>query len=149
MSDLLYRVVLERETELVNEIQRQLVHSTSQHYRDLEWEILLRRVESLVAYFLMSLRETPDLFTNYISGAVEERIAEGFRLAEILMAMRILEEKVWLVIVEDIPLPGRTSALAKVTGTIGAAKDLLAVSYVRQTAKEEEAAKTANDLATS
>lgn len=148
MSDLLYRVVLEREMELVNEIHRQLVHSTAQHYKDLEWEILLRRVESLVAYFLMSVRETPDLFINYIAEAVEERIAEGFRLAEILMAMRILEEKVWLVIVEDIPLPGRTSALAKVTGTIGAAKDLLAVSYVKHTAKEE-AEKTAQDLATS
>jgi hypothetical protein len=137
MSDLLYRALLDRETELVNEIHRQLKHSTSQHYMDMDWEVLLRRVESMVAYFLMSVRESPDLFIKYINEAVEERIDEGFRLAEILMALRILEEKVWLVCVEDVPLPGRTSALARVTGTIGAAKDRLAVVYVERAEREE------------
>jgi len=142
MSNLLYRVLLEHEAELVNEIHRQLVHSTAQHYKELEWEVLLRRVESLVAFFMMSVRETPDLFFNYIAQAVEERIEEGFRLAEILMAMRILEEKIWLVIVEDVPLPGRTAALARVTGIIGAAKARLAVSYLDHSAREEGAVQT-------
>jgi len=145
MSDLLYRVLLERETELVNEIHRQLVHSTSQHYKNLDYEVLLRRVESLVAYFLMSLRETPDLFLKYVSQAVEDRIDEGFRLAEILMAMRILEEKVWFIIVEDVPLPGRTAALARITATIGAAKDRLAVSYVAHTKQEEMSVRAADE----
>lgn len=146
MSDLLYRVLLDHEAELVNEIHRQLVHSTARHYKELEWDILLRRVESLVAFFMMSVRETPDLFFNYIAQAVEERIEEGFRLAEILMAMRILEEKIWLVIVEDVPLPGRTAALARVTGIIGAAKDRLAVSYLDHSAREEDAVQTAETI---
>ena len=146
MSDLLYRALLGREAELVNEIHRQLIHSTAQHYKDLDYEVLLHRVESLVAYFLMSLRETPDLFTKYIDKVTEERIGEGFRLAETLMAMRILEEKIWLVIVEDIPLPGRTAALARVTGTIGAAKDRLAVAYVAHQQKQEKDVSEVDDL---
>lgn len=138
MSDLLYRVILDRESELVNEIHQQLIHSTAQHYKELDWEVLLRRVETTVAYFLMSLRETPDLFISFMGEIAEKRISEGFRLAETLMALRILEERMWMIIVEDVPLPGRTAALAKVTGIIGAAKDRLAVSYVEHQAKQEE-----------
>ena len=148
MSDMLYRVVLNREAELVNEIHRQLVQSTAQHYKDLEYEVLLRRIESLVAYFLMSLRKSPELFINYIAEIADERIAEGFSLAETLLAMRILEEKVWLVIVEDVPLPERTTALARVTVTIGAAKDNLAITYVRQTAQDDREVEVTDDLAT-
>ena len=145
MSDLLYRVLLAREDELVNEIHRQILHSTAQHYKDLDWTILLHRIESLVAYFLMSVRETPGVFVDYVAEMSEERIAEGFRLAETLMIMRLLEEKVWLIVVEDISLPGRTAALARVTGIIGAAKDRMAVSYVEHTARHEDAAPLTSD----
>jgi hypothetical protein len=130
MSDLLYRVLLDREAELVNDIQRQLRHSTSRNYQHLEWETLLRRVESLVAYFLMSLRESPDMFTDYIAMMTRERISEGFYLREILMALRILEEKVWVITVEDVPREGQIAALARVTGTVGAAKDSISEIYL-------------------
>ena len=130
MSDLLYRVMLNREPELVDEIHHQLMHSNALHYKNMGDKLLLHRVESLVAHFIVSLRENQDHFINYVSEIASERIHEGFRLAETLMSMRILEERLWLITVEDMPMDGRVQALARVTNTIGAAKDQLAEVYV-------------------
>lgn len=138
MSDLLYRVLLDRETDMVNEVHRQLIHSTSGHYEEMPWDLLLHRVESLTAYFMVALHETPDRFVDYVAEMAEARIGEGFRLAETLTAMRILEDQVWLIIVEDVPLPGRTAALAKITDIIGAAKHRLASVYLEHAHAEED-----------
>jgi len=138
MSDLLYRVFLENEAELVNDILSQLKHSTSPHYQEMEWDVLMRRVESLVAYFIIFLRETPDQFIEYVAKMGEERIAEGYCIAEVLMALRILEEKAWVVIVQNVPHQGQIRSLSRVTGAIGAAKDLLAHLYVSHLEEAEK-----------
>jgi hypothetical protein len=137
MSDLLYRVFLEHEAELVEDVLGQLKHSTSPHYRDMEWHDLLRRVESLVAFFIISLRETPAQFIKYITEIGEERICEGYCIAEVLMALRILEENAWIIVVQNIPPQGQIRSLSRVTGTIGAAKDKMAQVYVAHLEAEE------------
>jgi hypothetical protein len=139
MSEQLYRLLLEHETDLVNEVQRELMHSTARHYRDLEWETLLRRVEGMTAHLLMSLRETPVLFVDYITEIATRRIEEGCGVDEILMAMRILEERVWPIVEQGVPLTELARALAQVTGTIGAAKDQVAVIYVEQAKQRRNA----------
>jgi len=137
MSDLLYRVFLEHEAELVNDIVGQLKHSTCPHYRDMEWNELQHRVDSLVAYFIISLRETPGPFIKYVAEIAEQRIGEGFFISEVLMALRVLEEKGWVLIVQTIPQQGQIRSLSRVTGTIGAAKDRLAQIYVSSLEKTE------------
>jgi len=141
MSDLIYRVFLDNEADLVNDIIHQLKQSTSRHYMALEWDVLLRRVESMVAYFLISLRGTPDQFVRYASEMAEERIAEGYSINEILMVLGILEEKSWAIIVEGMPREGQVRCLSRVTGTIGAVKEKLPGIYVAHLEKlEQEAA---------
>ncbi len=51
------------------------------------------------------------------------------------------------MIVEDIPLPGRTAALAKVTDIIGAAKSRLASVYLEQEKRREDATSETDSLA--
>ena len=138
MSEQLHRVFVENEKDLVRDVMQQLKHSTSPHYTELEWDVLHQRVESLVAYFLVSLNETPDQFISYIGGIAEERIVENYSITECLSALRILEEKAWLIIVREVPQQDLIRALSRVTGTIGAAKDLMAKVYVDHLEHEQD-----------
>lgn len=141
MSELLYRAFLERETELVNNTLQRLKSSTSQKYMEMDWESLLHRVESLVNYFMLSFRTRPGQFVDYIAEIAEARIEADYRLQEILMALRILEELSWEITVDAVPLEEQVRLLARVTGTIGAAKDRLAEIYVEHMEKEAAAAR--------
>jgi hypothetical protein len=136
----LCQLYLEAENELVHDIMCQLRQSTARHYAELEEHELHRRVQKLVAHFEISLRERPAVFSDYVGTIVEERIAEGFVLAEILTSMRILEEKCWQVAAESLAPRALVPCLARVTGTIGAAKDRLAEQYVRHLEKAEDEA---------
>lgn len=130
MSEYLYKIFHDCEKDLVNDIIHQLRHSTSPHYLEIESDILQQRVETLVAFFLLSLKETPDHFVKYVAELATERIAEGFSINECLMALRILEEKSWLLVAQFVPQQGLVKSLSRVTGTVGAAKDELAHVYV-------------------
>jgi len=141
MSDLLYRAFLENESMLVDDIMKQLRNSTSRHYQELEWDVLRRRVQSLVAYFLISLREKPGRFVDYVAELAAERCAEGYCLEEVLQALRILEEKAWIITIEAVPVEGQVRSLSRVTGTVGAAKDRMAVYYVEHAAQLRSAMK--------
>jgi len=138
MSEQLHQVFVGNEKDLVRDVMQQLKHSTSPHYTELEWDVLHQRVESLVAYFLISLNETPEQFTNYIAGIAEERFVENYSITECLSALRILEEKAWIIIVRDIPQQDVIRALSRATGTIGAAKDLMAKVYVEHLEHEQD-----------
>jgi len=130
MSEYLYRVFHENETGLVQDVTRELKSSTSPHYLDIDTSVLYQRVETLVAYFLLSLKDTPEQFVKYVSQMAEERIAEGFTINETLMALRVLEERAWLLVTQFVPQQGIVPSLSRVTGTVGAAKDQLAHVYV-------------------
>lgn len=140
MSDQLHRVFVENEKDLVRDVMQQLRHSTSPHYTTLDDDVLHQRVETLIAYFLISLKETPEQFTKYIGGIAEERFVENYSITECLSALRILEEKAWLIIVREIPQQDLIHALTRVTGTIGAAKDLMAKVYVDHLEREQDRA---------
>lgn len=140
MTDLLYQAFLDNENELVADIMRQLKHSTAKHYVEIEQDMLHLRIQKLVANFAISLRDRPGRFVAYIEEMAEERIAEGYVLNEILMALRILEERAWRVAIEDMPRPAQITAISRVTGTVGAAKDKLANIYIRHLERAEQEA---------
>ena len=130
MSELLHLVFVENEKDLVRDVMQQLRHSTSPHYTTLDDDVLHQRVADLIAYFMISLKETPDQFTKYIGGIAEERFVENYSITECLSALRTLEEKAWALIVREIPQQDLVHALTRVTGNIGAAKDLMAKVFV-------------------
>ncbi|MCP4573506.1 MAG: hypothetical protein GY838_14205 [bacterium] len=142
MSEMLYQVFLERESELVNNVIQRLKSSTARSYQQMEWESLLHRVESLVTYFMMSFRTKPAQFVDYIAEIAEVRQAADYRLKEILMALRILEELSWEITVDGVALDEQVRMLARVTGTIGAAKDRLAEIWVDHMEAEAEVARS-------
>ena len=138
MSGYLYKIFQESESSLVDDVVQQLRHSTAPHYLEIESGLLQQRIETLVAFFLLSLKETPDKFVKYVAEMASERIAEGFSINECLMALRILEEKSWLLVAQFVPQQGLVKSLSRVTGTVGAAKDQLAHVYVSHLEEAEE-----------
>jgi len=140
MNDCLYQLLLDSENEFVNDILTHLRQSTARHYLAEDQDRLHRRVQKLVAHFVMSVHEYPDRFVAYVADMARERIAEGYALQEILMALRILEEKAWRLTIESLVQPALVPALCRVTGTIGAAKDELAAVYLGHLEHAEQAA---------
>ena len=82
----------------------------------LDPDVLLERVERLIAYFLISLEDSPEQFIKYIGGVAEERFVENYSITECLSALRILEEKTWQVIVNNVPQQDLIHALTRVSG---------------------------------
>lgn len=119
------------ETELTDEVVRDVKHSSAHHYVDMDLQVLHRRIEVLVARLLQSIRETPKAFIAHVVDIAEARVAEGFALGEILLALRVLEEKAWAKTVAVMPIEEQVISLSRISGTIGAAKDRLAEIYVR------------------
>jgi hypothetical protein len=144
MAEDLYRALLEHETELVDGVIHELKHSTARVYVEMEWETLHRRIEALVAHLLVSIRESPVAFINYVAEIADTRLAEGCPLEEILLALRVLEEKVWIMTTGVMPLENQIEALCRITGTVGAAKDRLAAIYVRSARTSHHAAAASN-----
>ncbi len=142
MTDCLYQLLLECENEFVNDIMTHLRQSTASHYVAEDYDRLQRRVQKLVAYFVMSMREHPDRFVDYVAEMARERIAEGYTLQEILLALRLLEEKAWRLTIESLVQPALVPALCRVTGTVGAAKDGLAGIYLGHLEQTAQAAQT-------
>lgn len=131
MSRVLYEVLLKNRTELINSVICRLNNSGALHYQRIDAEDLHRRAENLVGAFLASIDERPAVFTTYLELVANERIAEGVLLHEIQIALQILEEKAWRLVVDLMPQVEQVHCLSRITGTIGAAKDQLAHIYLQ------------------
>lgn len=132
MSERLYTALLEQEKDLVQEVVNELHGSTAEAYAEMDLLTLNKRVEALVSHLLKAIRDCPVEFVRYIAEIAEARIAESFMLEEILLALRVLEEKVWLKTTSVMELEDQIMSLQRISSTIGGAKDRLAVIYVRR-----------------
>lgn len=59
-----------------------------------------------------------------------ERFEAGFDLSEVQTAFNVLEEAIWMRIMNEVPPPQLAEALGLVGTVLGAGKDTLARSYV-------------------
>lgn len=137
MSSNFNDVLLRNQIELSETVIARLNTSGAVHYQSMDGHVLQGRVESLVDTFVKSVQRRPAVFMSYIEQVAEERISEGFFLHEIQVALQILEEKSWLLVVENVPLENQVRCLSQITGTIGAAKDQLAHVYLQHLEKAE------------
>ncbi|MFH1809722.1 MAG: hypothetical protein ABIJ09_13325 [Pseudomonadota bacterium] len=128
------RISASRE-ELVETILRALQSSSARHYRGTELPVLAERVERLVDTFIESLHKDPARFVTYVRALAGERLAEGFPLREVQLALNLLGEAAWKVGAAGTELKQVVSDLGATTGIIGCAKDQLALIYLEQ--KEE------------
>ena len=134
MSTELHDLLRNHAGELSETVARRLRMSTAPHYRIVNPQLLLARAERFIEAFLTSLAAAPATFTDFIGNIAEERISEGYHLHEIQFALNILQEKVWQLVVEQVPLDEQVQHLSLVTATISDAKDMLAQVYLEHKA---------------
>jgi hypothetical protein len=143
MSQALSEIMHRQRDDLIETVAQRLHKSTATHYRSLDTDLLRSRSERLVDTFLTSLAGAPGNFGRYIREITEERISEGFFLEEIQTALNILEERAWQIAVRDTAEAGAADLsrnLSLITGTIGAAKDQLALVYLEHKERAESRA---------
>ena len=140
MSTVINEILLENEPKMVEGVVFQLRRSGADHYRKMDEAVLQNRAQSLVKTFIRSARETPGEFIDYIQSITEDRISEGIPLQEIQIALQILEQKAWQLIVGHVPDADQVRCLSLISRIIGAAKDNLAQVYLRHLEKAESRA---------
>jgi hypothetical protein len=140
MTDLLEAIMQRGREDLVRSEVQRLHHSTSPHYGRLDPGQLQERAAALVDAFLASVATRPAAFTDHITRITEERIAEGYFLAEIQSALSILEEGAWQLVVQQSAPADQVGQLSRITSIIGAAKDQLARVYLEHLERAESRA---------
>jgi hypothetical protein len=133
------RPALSREDacELTDALHQGLRGRGRSHYEALDAADLAQRCSRLVDAFLTSLEGEAGAFVDYVRRITEERIAEGFYLPEIQMALSLLEARAWHIVVDRSSIGALVGHLSVVTGTIGAAKDELARVYLAHKQRAE------------
>jgi exonuclease VII large subunit len=138
LSSELFELIDEQRSQLVRAVVERLHGSTSRHYQQLPVDRLQQRAERLVESFLEALDDRPGVFVEYMATITRERISEGFFLKEIQAALGILEDQAWRLVTERLQAEAHASALARVSMTVGAAKDRLARIYLEQARAAEK-----------
>jgi hypothetical protein len=107
------------------------------HYGAIEPAELERRCRLLAEAFLASMDGNPAVFVEYVRGITDERIGEGYFLAEIQQALSLLEARVWHLVAERSNVRSLVPNLGIVTATVGAAKDELARVFLAHKQRAE------------
>jgi hypothetical protein len=137
MTTDLFELVRAEAAELAEVLARELRTAGTPHYLRAAPDVVRRRCHRLVKAFLESTRGHPAPFVKYVRQITDERIAEGYYLAEMQQALRLLEERVWRIAVEGSSIDRLVRHLGIVTGTIGAAKDELARAFLSEKQRAE------------
>ncbi|MBU0755903.1 MAG: butyrate kinase [Planctomycetes bacterium] len=128
----IYRLLNPHRDALIQAEIQGLRERHAPHYLGIDLQALGHRSVRLINAFLSSLEEGPVHFVRYIDRIAEERFSEGYFLEEIQIALNILAEKVWEITLREVPCWERDKALARISGTVGAAKDQLARVYFKK-----------------
>ncbi|MFH1810257.1 MAG: hypothetical protein ABIJ09_16045 [Pseudomonadota bacterium] len=131
--DLLVAATRVHRQSLIDGLGRQIRLSTATHYLDAGAATLDERCEAVVDAMLRSLEEGPAHFIEHVRHVAVQRQAEGFRLSEVQLVLATLEEQLWCLACQvPADTAGLVAVLARVSGTIGAAKDALARVFLDQ-----------------
>jgi hypothetical protein len=130
MGRRLHEIVAAEERELAERLFHRLRRSGQVHYERAADVLLRERCERILRELVGSLRDSPSRLRNYMLEIAAQRIAEGYRLKELLTALAFLEKDVWKLCAREVEDRDELlRSLATVTTTIGWARDALAEAY--------------------
>jgi len=137
VSRALYSLMIQHRTELASAVAQRLMGSDVPHYRELGPSVVQDRSTRLVHALLESLANLPSSFVDYILLIAGERMGQGYFLKEMQVALSVLEERSWQIVVAGFRCEEHADQLARLTSTIGAAKDALARAYLERKRQAE------------
>jgi hypothetical protein len=125
------KVLLDNQTEIINEAFDSLQRSKLKHYNssraDENWQRLATLFDlTLNAVKTKSLTE----MVNYSEKVAKERFDSGFDLHEVHAAYNVLEESIWKIIIKVSDQSKLAEYLGLVGTVLGTGKESLAVCYV-------------------
>jgi hypothetical protein len=126
MPQELFDLVEAEATAITEYLVQELRSANTPHYQDAGGDLLKGRCQRLVQAFLESTHGNPGPFVRYIKEVAEERISDGYDLAEVQQALSFLEERIWQLALQGSSIGNLVRNLSIVTGTVGRAKDDLA-----------------------
>jgi hypothetical protein len=140
MSKDLLHLVRAQEDRLAADLARDLHRGNASHYQGASRDLLELRCRRLVGAFVESTEGNPAPFVAYVRRIAEERIAEGYDLAEVQQALTLLEWKIWRIVADACGIDDLLHHLSIVSGAVGSAKDELARVFVAHKERVESAA---------
>lgn len=139
MSGELHNLLFENLHELISSISKTLQGLLAPAYQQINGADLYNRVSELVSAFLQSINKGLVPLTSYIQQITRLRGAEGTFLSEIQLALGLLEERAWKIVIDNTSRNGQIDQLWQISSTIGAARDQLAQSYLLHKERGNEA----------
>jgi len=134
----LTEILLENQTEIINEAFNSLQRSQLKHYNSSPADENWQRLASLFDLTLKGIK-TKNLLemVNYSEKIAKERFESGFDLHEVHTAYNVLEETIWKLIVQKSDSGNLAESLGLVSTVLGKGKETLAVTYVSLASKSK------------
>ncbi|MBL0313630.1 MAG: hypothetical protein IPP78_13150 [Holophagaceae bacterium] len=121
----------ESRQEILTEAVASLKRARLEHYEKAGTSQLRQRLDDLLSLTISAAAErnlAP--MVAHANAVAMERFEGGFDLAEVQTAFNVLEEVVWLRILNNLPSADQAEALGLIGTILGAGKDALARRYV-------------------
>lgn len=132
----LHKLLATDREALVARTLRRVLASGAPHYAAQPEEEVRRRIAQLVAT-LLEATESPSkrrhAFVDHMRRIAEQRIHEGFSVAEVQLGLSCLQEEAWVLCTERIGKPlDLAHCLTSVTSIVSQAKDELALLFLER-----------------
>jgi hypothetical protein len=132
----LHKILATHEDVLVARTLRRVLASGAPHYAAQPEEEVRRRIGQLVST-LIEATESPTkrrhAFVDHMRRIAEQRIREGFSVAEVQLGLSCLQEEGWALCTERISKPLELAhCLTSITSIVSQAKDELALLFLER-----------------
>lgn len=127
----LYDFLQTKATWILDHAEGALKQARLAHYERGGPVVVHERLEVLLAQVIEAAR-SHDLcrIVAHSSKIAGERYRSGCQLYEVQIAFNVLEEAIWLAVLEEMPVEEQGKALALLSTILGAGKDALAREFV-------------------
>jgi len=127
----LHSALLSAKKELVDHASAAVDKLGLEHYGQAGPDATRQRLEDMYDLVLSAIRDR-DLtdVVSFADGIAEERFSAGFDVAEVQLAINVLEATVWQHVVAQVPPEDLAGDIGLVSTVFGCVKDELARRYV-------------------
>jgi hypothetical protein len=121
----------ERRTPIIDRAEIALEEARVRHYGSLAPDVLRQRLEALYDSLLQAAaRRDLGEMLEYARRLAKERFSNGVGLAEVQVAINVLEETIWQDVFVHLSPADYVAVLGRVSTILGLTKDALAREYV-------------------
>ena len=126
MESELRRILRQHSRSLTDELVAQLTSGSTSHHRKTDPRVLSVRCRLLTEALIRSAHQGTEQLGDFVATVARRRLAEGFELADLQRALRILEVLAWRTVARESTLDSLAANLAALNTAMGYARDELA-----------------------